>query len=136
MSVERPDFLTAYNAVEVPDPLVTIDAGNEEVHGIATDFFESIQSSLDLSPRSLEGFFEYDLKMLAPLIASKHEYQESDDYIRTFRKKGGQALAAVMYMRDDFNNQITHFSKYRLRSSTITTIRELQHLERIEAGLE
>ena len=136
MSGERPDFLEVYNAIEVPDPLVTMDASDPIVSKTVDTFFEAVQDSLDVSPRSLAGFFEYDYQMLVPMTVAKHEYRETNDFIQIFRKKGYQVLAAVTYTRDDFNAQITQFSKYPLLPPTVVTIRELQHLERIEAGLE
>lgn len=136
MSAERPDFIDAYNAVEVPDPMVTQDASDSYVSDTVNAYFEAVQNSLGLGARSLGGFFEYDYKMLAPLIRSGREYPDTNDFIQIFRKKGYQVLAAVTYMRDDFNAQITQFAKYPLLDPTITTIRELQHLERIEDGLE
>lgn len=136
MSGERPDFLKVYNAIKVPAPLISMDAGDRLVSTKVEAFFKAVQDSLDLSPRSLEGFFEYDDKMLVPRVVSKHEYQESNDYVHQFKRKGSQVIAAVTYTRDDFNAQITQFSKYSLLTPTVVTIRELQHLERIEAGLE
>ncbi len=140
MSVERPDFLVAYKAVEVPDTMRSMDAIDEEVRGVSDAFFEAIGNSLDLSPRTLGGLFEIEYRMLVrdyPTGARPEDMiRGSDDYIRKFKRQGGQTLASVMYTRDDVNYQDAHFAKYSLRPKTIADIRSFQQFERIENGLE
>lgn len=140
MSVERPDFLVAYNAVEVPNTMHSMDAIDEEVREVADAFFEKVSSSLDLSPRTLGHLFEIEYRMLVrdyPTGARPEDMvRGSDDYVQRFRRQGGQTLASVMYTRDDANFQDAHFAKYSLSPRTIDDIRSFQHLERIEFGLE
>lgn len=138
--LERPDFLVAYNAVEVPDVLVSQDAIDEHVREVANDFFEAVYSSLDLSPRTLGGFFEREYKMLvphhAPPVSSAERVTATDDYQERFRRVGGQILASVTYVRSDSNYQYAHFSKFPILPRTEDDIRAYQQLERIELGLE
>ena len=140
MSVERPDFLKAYDAVEVPTTMHSMDAIDEQVRDTSDAFFEAIRDSLDLSSRSLVHLFEIDYRMLVPMYGEGTPAQEkviaSDDYIRVFRRRGGQTLASIMYTRDDPNYQDAHFAKYPLRPVTIEQIRAFQKMERIELGLE
>lgn len=140
MSVERPDFLVAYNAVEVPDTMHSMDAIDEEVRIASDTFFENISNSLDLSPRTLEHLFEIEYRMQVrdyPTGARPEDMvRGSDDYVRKFKRQGGQTLAAIMYTRDDNNFQDAHFAKYSLRPKTVDDIRSFQHLERIEFGIE
>lgn len=140
MSAERPDFLVAYNAVEVPDTMHSMDANDEEVRAASEKFFEAVSSSLDLSPRTLGHLFEIEYRMLvrdSPSGAHPEDMiRGSDDYVQRFRRQGGQTLAAIMYTRDDPNYQDAHFAKYSLRPKTIDDIRSFQQLERIEFGLE
>lgn len=140
MSVERPDFLNAYTAVEVPAPTLSMDAIDEQVGEVSDKFFDDVRDSLDLSYRSLGHLFEIDYKMLVPSYplgtAAEHMVQASDDYLKRFMRRGGQTLASVLYTRDDFNYQIAHFAKFPLLSKTEADIRSFQQLERIELGLE
>lgn len=137
---ERPDFLVAYNAVEAPDTMVSQDAVDPQVNETVDTFFEAVYSSLDLSPRTLGHFFEREGKMLVPRyendITSSERVYATDDYQERFRRRGHQILAAVTYIRDDFNYQIAHFSKFPLTPPTEKAIRDLQQMERIEFGLE
>jgi hypothetical protein len=137
---ERPDFLSAYNAVEVPAPLLSMDAIDEQVRETTDTFFDSVIRSLDLSPLVMGNFFEIKWKTLTPMYEDSVPYESrvhgTDDYIQMLRKQGSQTLAAVMYTRDDFNYQIAHFAKYPLLAKTEKEIRELQRLERIVSGLE
>ena len=140
MSVARPDFLDAYTAVEVPAPMRSMDAIDEQVAEVSNTFFDEIRDSLDLSYRSLQHLFEIEHKMLVPPYprgtAPEHTVRASDDYLKVFQRRGGQALASVLYMRDDANFQIAHFSKFSLLPQTEEEIRAFQHMERIEIGLE
>lgn len=140
MSVERPDFLTEYNKVVVPEPILSMDSLDEGVNKAETKFLDEIMDSLDVGNLTLDHFFEIDIKMLVPPfqtgVSLEKQRLESDDYIKVFKKRGSQVLASVVYFRDDFNYQITHFAKYPLLSKTEQEIRELQRLERIQHGLE
>lgn len=137
---ERPDFLIAYNAVEVPPTMRVQDAIDEQLRTTTDTFFENIYSSLDLSPRTLGGFFEFKFNTLVPLYEDDRpdsdKVRVTDDMVHSFRRKGSQALAAVMSIRDDPNYTIAHFAKYPLLPQTEDLIRDLQRLERIELGLE
>lgn len=140
MSVARPNFLDAYNAVEVPAPMLSMDAIDEQVAEVSNTFFDNVRDSLDLSYRSLEHLFEIEYKMLVPSYpsgtAAEHMVLASDDYLKLFQRRGGQALASVLYTRDDFNYQIAHFAKFPLLAKTEEEIRAFQLMERIEIGLE
>ena len=113
MSVARPDFLDAYTAVEVPAPMRSMDAIDEQVTEVSNTFFDELRDSLDLSYRSLQHLFEIEHKMLVPPLqanaAPEHIVQASDDYLKVFQRRGGQALASVLYTRDDANFQIVHY---------------------------
>lgn len=140
MSIERPDFLVAYNAVEVPETMHSMDAIDEQVRVASDTFFENVSNSLDLSPRTLGHLFEIEYRMLVrdyPTGARPEDMvRGSDDYVRKFKRQGGQTLAAIIYTRDDNNFQDAHFAKYSLRPKTVDDIRSFQHLERIEFGIE
>lgn len=136
----RPDFIDAYNGVVVPETVVSMDAIDGQVSETMSTFFDEIIDSLDLSPLALDASFERDRKMIIPsygptFIPEKNVYA-TDDFIELFRMKGRQVLAAVTLMRDDYNYQIAHFSKYPLLSQTEATIRELQRVDGIIGGLE
>jgi hypothetical protein len=133
---ERPDFLVAYNAVEVPPTIVSQDAIDEQVRLAEEIFFAAIQASLDLSPRTVGVFFEIERRLLVRQAHAEEGYFGTDDYQHRFRKSGQQILASVTYIRDDLNYQIAHFAKYPLLQGTEHGIRELQRLERIEFGIE
>lgn len=138
--IERPDFLVAYNAVPVPETMRTKDASDEAVIRTTETFFSEVRDSLDLSPRTLGAFFEMSWKTLVPMyeqeVPPEQRIHGTDDMYYSFRRKGYQALASVTYIRDDPNYQIAHFAKYPLLPATEQAIRDLQHLERIEFGLE
>ncbi len=135
-AVERPDFLVAYNAVEVPATILSQDAIDEEVNTIKENFFAEIRDSLDLSPRTLEHFFDVERRLIVRQSHAEQGYFGTDDYQTHFRRTGHQILASVTYMRDDFNYQVAHFAKHTLLEDTVSGIRELQQLERIEFGIE
>lgn len=139
-AVNRPDFLVTYTAIEVPAPILSMDATDPKVVQTTDAFFGEVIDSLDLSPRTRGEFFEIAWKTLTPMyqdeVPEGERIRGTDDYIQSFRRKGHQALASVLYMRDDMNHQVAHFAKYDLEASTIAFIRDLQHLERIEVGLE
>jgi len=134
--LERPDFLVAYNAVEVPPTLLSQDAIDEDVHLVYRTFFGAIRDSLDLSPRTLTHFFQIERRLVITQEHADAGYFGTEDYQTRFRKTGQQILASVTYERDDLNYQIAHFAKYPLLEGTVRSIRELQQLERIELGLE
>ncbi len=137
---ERPNFVDAYNAVEVPAPLLSTDAIDEHVTLTTNRFFDAIMESLDLSPLAMQYALEFKWKTLTPMYEDSVPYEQrvhgTDDYIQMLRKQGSQTLAAVMYTRDDFNYQIAHYTKYPLLSKTEAELRELHRLERIISGLE
>ncbi|UTX51225.1 hypothetical protein KI440_03385 [Candidatus Saccharibacteria bacterium TM7i] len=139
MNPERPDFMRAFEAVEVPPTVVLQDA--IEASALQEAYLSNIQNSLDLSPRTLAYFFEYETKLLLP--SAKEEALRrgetgimTDDYITLFRRRGHQVLASVMLIRDDFNYSVVHFAKHPITEWAAESIRELQLLERLEAGLE
>lgn len=134
--VERPDFLVAYNAVEVPATRVSADAIDEHVYELERCFMGEIRASLDLSDFALEHFFVEERSLLVRPEHAEQGYFDTDDYQLRYRKCGQQILASVTYTRDDFNYQVAHFAKYPLTDHTVESIRELQRIERIVAGLE
>ena len=133
---ERPDFINAYNAVQVPETLVSMDAIDEQVRSTQDSFFAAISDSLDLSSRTVGHFFEIERRLLLRDEHVQEGYYGTDDYQERFRKTGQQILASVTYIRDDWNYQVAHFAKYPLLEGTVRNIRELQQLERIEFGIE
>ena len=140
MSVERPDFLEAYTAVEVQGVMRSMDATDTLVVAVSNTFFTAIRTSLDISPRSLSHLFEIEQKALTPIYpeerSPEHMVRTSDEYIRKFKRRGGQTLASILYTRDDFNYQDVHFAKYPLLPITEEEIRTFQHLELVEDGIE
>lgn len=135
-NVVRPDFLEAYNAVVVPEPLVSMDAIDEHVHATADRFFAEVRTALDLGSHTVATFFEIEDKMLVTPHGPEKEVRGSDDFMHLFQRRGGQAIASVLYQRDSFNFQIAQFAKYPLLPRTIEEIREFQRLEQIIHGLE
>lgn len=123
MSVERPDFLQAYEAVEVPKPLNLERAREGEARETVEHFFETIETSLDLSQRSLANLFEYST------VEAGLSYQ------KTFQRMGGQAIASVLYVHRAQRERL-FFSKARLEEPTIDDIRAFQLFERLESGIE
>lgn len=140
MTHEQPDFIEAYNAVRVPDVLHSMDAIDEAVKEASDTFFGDIRDSFDLTDHAAFHLFEIQHKMLVPAYPDGTPASErvlaSDDYIRTFRRQGGQAIAAVLYTRTDTNYQDAHFSKYPLLPETEAEIRTFHRLDRIVLGLE
>ncbi|MGV9002329.1 MAG: hypothetical protein ACOH18_05245 [Candidatus Saccharimonadaceae bacterium] len=139
MRIER-DLLKDYSEVVVPKPMHSIDAIDERVSRITDAFFKDIRTSLYLEYRSLGYLFEIDYQMLVPSYPIDTPYEEmvraTNDYLQTLKRRGGQTLAAVLYTRTDFNQQIVHFSKFPLLPETVEDIRAFQLLERIELGEE
>lgn len=140
MTSQWKDFLELYEAVEVPDPVLTIDAIDPLAIETTEAFFRNIQNSLQLGAGSLDLFFERDMAMLVPAYEigtpSSERVRATDDFLAVFKKRGQQVIASVLAVRDDFNYQVTHFTKYPLLPQTIEDIRELQRFERINHGLE
>ena len=123
MSVERPDFLQAYEAVVVPRALNLEKAQEGEADRAAEHFFETIEASLDLSRRSLAELFEYST------VEAGLAYQ------KTFQRVGDQAIASVLFAHRGQRHRL-FFSKSPLEQSTIDDIHAFQILERLEWGIE
>ncbi len=135
---QYPDFIEAFNAVEVPPATVFQDAVDAE--DLKRAYLEDIKNSLDLSPRTLDAFFKQETKLLFPLdredaIRRGESGIMTDDSITLLRYCGRQALASVMLIRDDYNYSVLHCAKYPIIERVAQDIRAYQHLERIEAGL-
>lgn len=140
MSVERADFLLAFNAVEVPAPILTTDVIDTQAIAATNTFFQDVERSLDLGPRTLDAFFERDIVILTsaaePKPLSSEYVRPEDDYMAMYKKCGGQVIASVLFLRNDLRHQIAHFTKYQLLPATVDEIRELQYFDDVTHGLE
>ena len=138
ISPQYPDFIKAFNAVEVPPATVFQDA--IEAEGLRCTYLEDIKNTLDLSPRTLDAFFEQETKLLFPLdredaIRRGESGIMTDDTITLFRYRGRQVLASAMLIRDEYNYSVLHCAKYPIMEQAAEDIRAYQQLERIEADL-
>jgi len=137
MSVDRPNFMKAYDAVEVPAPIFFKRTQETQVNVISGAFFDAIQSSLDLGSHSLDTFFEMEIQGVEPLdFALPDPDHEAQELIHSFRRKGGQTLAAVLYTQGDAHYKIAHFTKYPIHPDMETEIHVMQNVERTVDGLQ
>ena len=129
MSLERPDFMESFNAVEVPPTMIVQDEFDAAQY--QRDFLKEIQDSLVLSDRALGAFFDEETKLLLPYAKQEalrrgESGMMTDDYITLFRHRGRHALASVMLIRDDFNYTVVHFAKYPILPPIEACIRNYQ----------
>ena len=122
----RPDFLEAYNAIEVPSPLLATKVLNDHVTITANNFFAAVEASLDMSPRTMAHFFTY---------SEEGNFAEGE-YRKRFRRRGGQTLASLVYTHDIPRRHVAYFATYPLLATTEADIRAYQQMERIEFGLD
>lgn len=116
--VERPDFLDAYNGVEVPAAIHASQMTGEQMAEVVEAFFSDVQNSLDVGSSMLEEYFERE---------TSHEAR-----VETFRRRGGQAIAAVFTTFDPPGNRVaTVFSKYELSELAQAELRTWQVLSSI-----
>lgn len=132
MNRKHLDFIDAFNEVKVPPTIVLQDA--IDVASLECRYFEDIQSSLQLSRRALNTFFEYETRLLIPSHREKALIRGesgimTDDYMRLFRQTGRQALASVALIRNDFNYSIVHFAKYPLTEGTVESIQRIRSFD-------
>lgn len=136
MSVKRTDYLTAYNAVEVPAPAVFSEAENDVLDKTTDDFFYAIQESIALNEASLDAFFERTFRKFSENKSDTYYPVETGERVETFRRIGGQVIASVCRISDEPGLLTVRFAKYRLLDKTDQEICDFQLLERITDGLE
>ncbi len=136
MNVDRPDFLEAYNAVEVPAPIVSTESPDEEADEAVDTFFRSVQSALGLGDLTYSELFERVTRPIsnASEIQQRHEVQS--DSLEVFRRRGGQVIASVLRISEAPESQTIRFAKYEPTKETQQMIRDLQYLIDINHGLE
>lgn len=133
---DRPTFLTLYNTVEVPEPLVMMDAADERASYEEARFFQRVSRSLQLSHFALESFFQTNVRMLVPAQGhtfARGDRRESDDVLHELWADDIQPLATVLRVRDGRSSHVAVFSKFPLLPRTIEVVREMHAIDEIIA---
>jgi len=136
MSVERPYFLEAYNAVEVPRTIRTVDEmGDNSVDDVVVretieTFFAQTVEAFGLGYLAMQRCFFIDSRMISQGTTGA----ASDDFIETLEIQDRQIIASAIRIRDQWNYQVTHFAKYPLTATTLEVIREFGVVDEIIKG--